>query len=210
MPVDSALFWDLISHPYTQWLVLALNAAFLILIIKESIWCWVFGVVASAISVLMFASPGVALYSEALLYSVYVVLGLYAWFNWHHQSDRSKSMPVIRISEKEHLMYLGIGGVVWFMLGYFFKTYTNSSLPWADAFSTSFAFVATYLEARKILESWYYWLVLNLFSIWLYLVRDLPVMSGMMIGFFIFSIVGLLAWKKSYETQNRAEIPSME
>lgn len=107
-------------------------------------------------------------------------------------------------------MYLGIGGVVWFMLGYFFKTYTNSSLPWADAFSTSFAFVATYLEARKILESWYYWLVLNLFSIWLYLVRDLPVMSGMMIGFFIFSIVGLLAWKKSYETQNRAEIPSME
>ena len=193
-------FWNLAQHPYTEWVILGLNFVFLILVIREDIRCWLFGIVASTLSVLVFLSPGVKLYSEALLYSVYVILGAYAWIHWHKSSTKGK-MYVQTLSWLLHAKYVTIGVTGWVILALFFTNLTDSEMPWADAFSTSFAFVATYLEARKILGSWYYWIILNAFSIWLYQARDLNVMSIMMIGFVAFSILGLYQWSKSYKNQ---------
>ncbi len=193
-------FWQLVQHPYTEWIVLGLNLIFLILLIKEDIRCWLFGIIASTLSVLVFLSPNVKLYSEALLYSVYVVLGVYAWIHWHKSSETGK-MPIQTWSFQAHVKYIGIGIASWVMLALFFGRFTDSEMPWADAFSTAFAFVATYLEARKILRSWVYWIILNGFSIWLYQARDLKVMSFMMVGFALFSVLGLYQWHKSYRNQ---------
>src|SRR5690606_42006899 len=38
---------------------------------------------------------------------------------------------------------------------------------------TIFSFIATYLEARKILSTWYYWFLLNGISVWLQFDREL-------------------------------------
>ena len=129
-----------------EWVVLSLNVVFLLLLIRENIWCWIFGIVASLISVVLFFEA--KLYSETLLYSVYVILGIYAWIHWHTNSKKAP-MPIQTKSILYHGQALAIGVLVWFGLGFFFKTYTDSNLPWADACSTSFAFVATYLEAKK-------------------------------------------------------------
>jgi nicotinamide mononucleotide transporter len=193
-------FWNLVQHPYTEWVILGLNIVFLVLIIREDIRCWLFGIVASTLSVLVFLSPAVKLYSEALLYSVYVILGLYAWIHWHKSSTKGK-MPVQTLSWVLHARYVTIGIAAWIILALFFMRLTDSEMPWADAFSTSFAFVATYLEAKKILRSWCYWIILHAFSIWLYLARYLNVMSLMMVGFVAFSILGLYQWSRSYKKQ---------
>lgn len=181
-----------------EWLALGLNFVFIILLIRENIWCWLFGIIASAITVgLVFYSK---LYSETLLYSVYVVLGIYAWITWNKNSLKSP-MPI----QIKRSIYYGIsifiGLVLWLGLGYFFGKYTDSELPWADAFTTAFAFVATYLEAKKVLHHWIYWIIVNLCSIWLYQSRDLPILAMMMVGFAIFSIAGFIIWKKRYSQQ---------
>ncbi|MFT5725026.1 MAG: nicotinamide mononucleotide transporter [Bacteroidia bacterium] len=183
-----------------EWIVFTLNVVFLVLLIRENIWCWVFGIVASALSVSLFYQA--QLYSETLLYSVYVVLGLYAWITWHRNSLKQQ-MPILKKGSQFHLIAIVIGIAVWSLLGFFFMLYTDSKLPWADAFTTAFAFVATYLEAKKILHHWVYWIVVNLFSIWLYQSRDLPILAMMMLMFGIFSVAGLLIWKKQYQDQSR-------
>ncbi len=181
-----------------EWTVLGLNVVFLFLIIKEIIWCWPFGILASAISVFLFIDA--SLFSETLLYSVYVILGVYAWINWHKNSKKTP-MPILVKQRKYHLVTIIIGGALWLMLGYFFDTFTSSKLPWADAATTSFAFVATYLEAKKILHHWVYWILVNAFSVWLYHTRELKIMAVMMIGFTIFSIVGYIIWKQRFRNQ---------
>jgi nicotinamide mononucleotide transporter len=181
-----------------EWLVFGLNLLFILLLIRENIWCWLFGIVASIISVVLFYET--KLYSETLLYSVYVVLGVYAWVNWRSNSVKAP-MPIQQKEKLYHLMAIAIGLVMWFGLGYFFKTYTDSKLPWADAASTSFAFVATYLEAKKILHHWIYWIAVNIFSVWLYSVRDLPILGYMMAGFGIFSVIGYFVWRRKYLLQ---------
>ncbi len=181
-----------------EWVVLGLNVVFLLLLIRENIWCWIFGIVASLISVVLFFEA--KLYSETLLYSVYVVLGIYAWIQWHTNSKKTP-MPIQTKSLVFHGKALVICFLVWFGLGFFFKTYTDSNLPWADACSLSFAFVATYLEAKKVLHHWIYWIGVNVFSIWLYHTRSLPVLALMMFGFTIFSVVGYIAWQKRLKLQ---------
>lgn len=194
---------ELLNSAAFEWIILGLNFVFLTLIILENIWCWLFGITASILSVLIFLSPSVALYSEALLYSTYVVLGIYAWITWNKNKQKNGVVPIIKLPLIRHLPYIAIGAFLTYGLGWFFDTYTESKLPWADAFSTSFAFVATYLEAKKILNSWVYWIILNFFSVWLYRTRNLEVMSYMMIGFALFSIVGLAVWMKSYKKQSK-------
>jgi nicotinamide mononucleotide transporter len=181
-----------------EWSVLGLNLVFIILLIRENIWCWLFGIIASIISVYLFLDA--KLYSETLLYSVYIILGIYAWIHWQANSVKA-TMPIQYKKGDYHLVVIAIGVAVWFGLGYFFKTQTDSKLPWADAFSTSFAFVATYLEAKKILHHWLYWIVINIFSIWLYRARELNIMALMMLGFAVFSIVGFIIWTKKHRTE---------
>lgn len=181
-----------------EWTALLLNAVFIILLIRENIWCWLFGIVASIISVALFFDA--KLYSETLLYSVYVVLGVYAWINWKKHNVHA-ALPIVSESGIYHRNMIGIGVVVWFGLGYFFKNYTDSNLPWADACTTSFAFVATYLEAKKVLHHWIYWIFVNLFSIWLYYTKELPVLAMMMFGFAVFSVIGYISWSKRLARQ---------
>ena len=176
-----------------QWVVLGLNFVFILGVIRQKIWAWPIGIIASAISVWLFID--VKLFSEALLYSVYIVLGFYGWFRWM-PGKNTKSRAISEASPKVHLFAILIGLITWIGLGSFFQYFTDSALPYADAFSTAFAFVATYLESEKYLRHWWYWIVLNAFSIWLYHARELDIMAFMLLGFTAFSVVGYYSWVK--------------
>ncbi len=176
------------------------NLVFVILLIRESIWCWFFGIVGSLLAVVLFLTPEVKLYSEALLYFVYVILGVYGWFKWSRH-DATMKMPIERWSAIRHIFAIGTGFGLWYLLGQWMKGNTDAAVPWADAFSTSFSFVATWLETQKVLSGWIYWIVLNTFSIWLYAQRGLQSMAALMLIFAILSIVGYVRWRKEYRIQ---------
>ena len=202
--MSKEVFWQLMVSESMQWVIVFLNLAFVILIIKEKILAWIFGIVASVLSVIVFLSPTAFLPSEALLYSVYVVLGFYGWYKWSSNKG-NEELLIITVPTNSHAKYIAVGSGIWVFLGYFSNKYTASTMPWADGFSTAFAFVATYLEARKILHSWIYWIILNLFSVWLYQARALNIMALMMAGFAIFSVIGWIAWQKKYQQQSSSK-----
>ena len=65
-----------------------------------------------------------------------------------------------------------------------------------------FSFIANYMEAQKVLSTWIFWMILNAFSVWLYYVRGLELYSGLMIVYFILSIVGYLQWRRVYKLRS--------
>jgi nicotinamide mononucleotide transporter len=182
-----------------EWFSVGLNLLFVIYIIREQRIGWLFGIVGSFLSIALFI--GVKLYSEAILYSYYVVMGFYGWQKW-----KGGGASELRISARSvvyHAKFILVCLVLSLGLGAFFNANTDAQKPFADAFSTIFSFFATYLEAQKVLSAWLYWVVLNAFSIWLYFERGLTIYAGLMVFYSILSVVGYVRWKKIYMADKR-------
>lgn len=180
-----------------EWLSVVFNLAFVVLIIKEQKIAWPLGIIGSFLSVYLFIAT--QLYSEAILYLYYVFMGFYGWFIWSRASQGT--LPIVRWNITKHVFAILVAVIATGALGYFFDTKTDAAMPYADAFSTAFSFLATYLEAKKIISTWYFWIILNTFSIWLYWSRGLEVYALLMIVYAVLSVVGLLTWRKSLAAQ---------
>ncbi|MGB0404319.1 MAG: nicotinamide riboside transporter PnuC [Salibacteraceae bacterium] len=192
------------TYTLIEILSVGFNLVYLILLIRENIWCWAFGIVASILSVYLFVH--VKLYSEAVLYSAYIGFGIYGWLVWSGVLSSAKDLNVVRWKLIKHLPPFFIGALCFLGLGYFFKNETDAEQPFLDAFSTAFSFIASYLEAHKVLGAWVYWVGLNLFSVWLYYSRDLTIYAGLMVVYSVASVWGFVTWKKSFQTQNKLHI----
>lgn len=177
------------------------NLAFLVLLIREKILCWSFGIVGSLLSVYLFL--GAKLYSESVLYFFYAVMGVWGWIRWHRQ-EAQDSNPVIVWPLARHLKVIPVTALLAAGVGFTMAYLTDAERPLFDAFTTVFSFLATYMEIQKVLEAWLFWLVLNIASIWLYHDRNLDIYALLIAGYSVLSVVGFLRWRQSYLAQAKA------
>lgn len=185
---------EFIWMDYLEYVGVGLNVIYLVLLIYRSIYCWPFGIAGSALSIFLFLST--KLYSEAILYSFYVVIGFYGWVKWKSNANPDSRVSPIQWSLSNHLKAIGIGVLATLALGSFFKWNSDAERPWADAFSTGFSFVASFLEAKQVLLGWFYWIALNGFSVWLYFDRGLQLYAGLAVVYTVMSFYGYFSWKK--------------
>jgi nicotinamide mononucleotide transporter len=174
------------------------NLAYLIFLIQEKIICWSFGIVGSLLSIYLFVD--VKLYSEAVLYSYYVIVGVWGWIYWQRK-DAANNNPIVSWGIPAHLIVILITLSIGLCGGYVSSHYTDSERSYIDALTTTFSFVATYLEVKKVRESWFYWIVINAVSIWLYQDRSLDIYAGLIGIYTIMSVWGLVRWWKVYQQQ---------
>lgn len=172
---------------------------YLVLMVRENIWCWIFGIMASAITILLYIH--VTLYLEAILNFYYILAGIYGWTYWHKHKEKNKKTPVVEWKTNYHIINIMSGIVLSLILGYLMHDFTDSQRPYIDATVTVFSFSATYLEARKVLSTWYYWFCLNAFSIWLMMDRELYFFSILSVFYTLMCISGYLHWRKSLQIQ---------
>ena len=170
--------------------------AFVILIIYEKPIGWAFGIVQSALSVLLFYSGG--LISESYVYLVYAILGVWGWATW---GQRPKDQPLVVTNWKLPTwgIALGLGVVLSLALGWLQHNFNElAQRPYIDAFTSVFALIATVLEIRKKLPAWVLWIAVNAASIPLYWDREFMLYSLLMVVYFALSISGYLRWRKVY------------
>jgi nicotinamide mononucleotide transporter len=167
---------------------------YLILLIKEKSICWYFGIAGSLVSIFLFYE--LKYYSESILYIYYVVIGFYGLWLWTKNNSNSDQLKVSNNSLVQNLLLVVIGVVMAFSLGYVFKNYTDASSPYLDAFTTIFSFIASYLEAKKVLNAWLFWIIINGLTLFLYYNKDLNFYFGLTVVYTIFSFVGFIKWRK--------------
>ena len=174
------------------------NLVFIILLIREKILCWPFGIAGSLLSIYLFVDA--RLYSEAFLYMFYALMGVWGWLRWHRQLEKNNN-PIIRWDIARHLRILLVGSAVALGLGVSVQFFSDAERPLFDAFTTTFSFIATYMEITKVLEAWGYWLILNLASIWLYQDRNLDIYAVLIGIYSIMSVWGFVTWQRAYRQQ---------
>ncbi|GAB5557395.1 MAG: nicotinamide riboside transporter PnuC [Schleiferiaceae bacterium] len=173
-----------------------LALGYLYYMVKENILCWIFGIANSLLSLVLMIRVG--LYSESILYVFYVGVGIYGLLLWSKKDKKGKEIAITNNKPLHNVMLIIIGAAGALGLGHLFSTQTNAESPYFDATTTSFSFVASFLEAHKILSSWIYWILINGATIYLYFTKGLFYYTGLTVVYTVFSVAGLLAWRKKY------------
>jgi len=151
----------------------ASGAACVWLAARASIWTWPIGNVTAACWLVLFLGNG--LYADSVLQVVYLAMGFYGWWHWLRGGVAATERPIGHASRRELgltglAVLVGIGA--WTAL---LATFTNSTVPLADAATTVLSLAANWLLARKLIENWPVWIVgVNLPYIGLYLSKAWP------------------------------------
>ena len=176
--------------------------AYLLLAIRESIWCWYCAAISTALYVYLFV--GARLYMESLLNGFYFAMAVYGWYVWRRGGTPQHRLPVSVWPLRLHLLawlaivFLTIGS------GALLAEYTDAAFPYVDSLTTFSAIWATFLVARKVLENWWYWLIIDSASVAIYWLRDLPLTALLFIGYVILIPFGLFSWWRSWASQRDA------
>jgi len=170
------------------------NIIYSLLLMKEKITGWAFGILASVLSVIVFYES--KLYAQSIISIYYATIGVYGWIYWQKANKRNEHIS--RWSLHQHLIYISLFSFISLLSYFLFSKYTDASRPMLDSFLTIFGFLASIKEARKILSSWIYWFVINIFSAFLYYSQDLTIYALLMVLYTFICIPGYLSWKKIY------------
>lgn len=172
---------------------------YILLLIKENIWCWIFGIIGSLITVIIFFES--KLYLESILNAYYVLAGIYGWYFWNMYKNKStNSPPVIEWKYQSHIINILLCVILTIAVGKMMSLYTDSPRPYIDTAMAVFGISATILEARKVLSAWIYWFVINGFSIWLQYDRHIYFYALLSVFYTFMSVKGYIEWRKSYIT----------
>jgi len=160
---------------------------------------WWFGVAASFGSVYFFIQ--INLFAEAFLAVYYVLVGLYGFYHWKYGGDSGESLPIQTRRWPFHLLTCALCLLVSLAVAEGLKS-IGSDYPHVDAATTVFSLFATWMAARKILENWIYWVVIDAVYIWLYWVKEAPVYAGLMAFYTVLAAVGFFVWLRNYIAQS--------
>ena len=175
-----------------------LAIAYLVLAIRQNIWSWAAAFVSTSIYlVLMYRAQ---LYMESALQVFYIGMAVYGWWQWRHGPGPSRSLPVTRWPASTHVIAISAVLVATLVSGWLLGRFTDQALPYLDSFTTFGALITTWMVARKILENWIYWFVIDSVSIYLYISRDLLLTAGLFAGYLVLVVIGYLAWRRDLET----------
>jgi nicotinamide mononucleotide transporter PnuC len=113
----------------------------------------------------------------------------------------SKGKTIHRWTTGQHLANLIISGIVAFVVGWMFDSFTDQESPYIDAFTTVFSLAATFMVTRRVLENWLYWIVIDIFSIYLYSGRGYELLGLQMLISTVLALFGYLSWRKQLKLQ---------
>jgi nicotinamide mononucleotide transporter len=176
--------------------------AYLVLAIRQSILCWFFALVSTAIYIGLFIDA--RLYMESFLNVFYFGMAAYGWYFWYFGGERQSGVPVTRWEWPVHAAALAAVLALSLVSGWLLDRHSDAAFPYADSMTTFGAFWATFLVARKVLENWWYWLVIDAVSVYLYWARELPLTALLFVGYLVLIPFGLVAWTRAYRERSPA------
>lgn len=170
--------------------------------IRQNIWCWPTGLIQVTLFIYIFYD--VKLYSDLILQVIYVGLQLYGWHHWLHGGKNRDKLLLSRLESRRLALWVAAafaGTGVW---GWVMATYTDASVPYWDAFTTVASLIAQWLMIKKKVESWYFWIVVDIVAIGVYAYKFLLLTSGLYMVFLVMATAGLVTWRNDFAAQSES------
>ncbi len=107
----------------------------------------------------------------------------------------SEELPITFFSRRLILRTLGFFLLAWAATYYVLVAYTNSTVPLLDAFTNALSFVGLWALARKYVEQWLFWIVVDVVCCYLYVVKGIPFKAGLYGLYVVIAVMGYIKWK---------------
>jgi nicotinamide mononucleotide transporter len=189
--LDQLAAWSL-----PEAIAVAFAILYLLLAIRQNIWCWFCAGISTALYVWLFIEA--KLYMESLLNVFYFGMAVYGWYVWSSGGDDSHELSVTVWPLKIHVTAIAIVAILVAVVGTWLSRNTDAAFPYVDSATTFAAMWATLLVARKVLENWWYWLVIDAVSIFIYWSRELELTALLFLLYVLIIPFGLVSWTRSY------------
>lgn len=156
---------------------------------------WPLAIVSSLLYFLLFWDA--RLYGDASLQLFFVVVAGWGWWQWLRGTDASgQPLQVSQLSRTSLLRAMALALLAWPLLGFFLDHYTDSDVPYWDAFPTALSLLGQWLLGRKHIENWPIWIVVNAVSVGLFAYKGLWLTVALYAVFIALSVAGWQAWRR--------------
>ena len=165
--------------------------------IKQSHWYWLTSILMVTLYIYVFYQS--KFYADMSFQFYYLIVSIYGWYLWLTKSEKSDSetkYTVNRLNSKQLTISLLISSVLFVAIYFILKRFTDSPIPVGDAFTTALSITATWLLAKKYLENWLFWIVVDAVSTALYIVKGLYPTAILFTVLTIMAVVGYFKWRK--------------
>jgi nicotinamide mononucleotide transporter len=167
-----------------------------VLTIRQHMACWPTGLVMVVLYVWIFYQA--RLFSDMALQVIYIFMQVYGWIHWSRGGRRDNTLPIVRLSSRETVVWTEVAILGTVGLGYGMNRWAGAALPYWDAFAAVLSLIAQWFLARKILESWVLWIVVDVVSIGIYTAKALYLTMGLYVVFLGLAAIGLRTWRKEF------------
>ena len=190
-------------------LTTALGLTYILLEYRASIWMWAVGFAMQSLGIVLYYQKG--LYADCGMEFYYLAMTVYGWWNWkasplpspkgEGETPQKEKTPITSWLSRPHSLREGLRVglltlVAWGILYFWLATCTDSRVPLADSFTTSLSFVGIWALARKYLEQWLIWIVVDVVTCGLYFYKDIPFKASLYALYVIIAIAGYRKWRR--------------
>ena len=176
----------------------ALGLAYILLEYKASVWMWVVGFAMQSLGIVLYYQKG--LYADCGMEFYYLAMTVYGFIAWMRHSAKKENLPIRHIPRKMAMVWMGLMLVIWAIIYFILSRFTNSNVPVADAFTTALSIVGIWALARKYLEQWFVWIVVDVVTSALYFYKDIPFKASLYALYVVIAVFGYFKWKRMMQT----------
>lgn len=179
-----------------------LAIAYLLLATRENLLCWYCAFVSTAIYTALFWDVNLLMDSSLNIY--YMGMAVYGWYQWRFGGTQYDGVAIRTLPVSNHIKIIASIVALTAISGLLLSENTDAAWPYVDSFTTWASVFTTVMVARKILENWLYWFVIDAISVPLYLERELYLTAALFIAYLLIVVIGFLSWRQRYVKQNIA------
>ena len=162
--------------------------------IKQNVLCWLFALLGTLLYIYIFFDA--KLYADAFLQFYYLIMTIYGWYYWKKGGNNKQELKVSQFNKIQLLVILIVITLGTIITGYILLNYTDDPYPYGDAFTTVGAIIGTWMMARKKIENWLIWIVVDAVCVIIYYKKGLYPTTILYSVFTIMATLGYIKWKK--------------
>ena len=185
----------------TSWEMLAvfLSVTYLLLAIKQNLWCWIAAFFSTLIYSILFFDA--SLLMDSALNIFYLVMAVYGWYSWKYGNIKVQNVElnISTYGMAKNIKIIIVLILISLVLGYIMANYTSADFAYLDTFTTVFAVFTTYMLTKKVLENWIYWVVIDAVSIYIYIQKGFYLTAVLFAVYTVLAVVAYVKWKNEYK-----------
>ena len=181
-----------------------LGLAYLLLAVRRNLLCWFCAFVSTSIYIALFVKA--SLYMQVLLNVFYLVMAVYGFIDWKRGRTESGDVRIESWSVNQHAMVAVLVIIASALNGWALSRWTDSPAPYLDSFVTWGSIVTTWMVARRIIENWLYWIVVDAAAAWLYFSQGLLATTLLFIIYLGIVVRGYFVWRREQVLQSKSAI----